>query len=104
MERHKKHNRMIIKKTKRATLAGNKKKGRHEEDYFVRNCKARERKRMSGRERKRRLLIFVNGERVKGVGCKKQQPQFPHCPQLIYPVPAAGHKKLNVLWFLRRCP
>lgn len=103
MERHKKHNRMIIKKTKRATLAGNK-KGRHEDEDFVRNRKARQRKRMSGRERKKRLLIFLNGERVKGAGCKKQQPQFPHCPQLIYLVPAAGHKKLNVLWFLRRCP
>lgn len=65
MERHKKHNRMIIKKTKRATLAGNK-KGRHKEDYFIRNCKARERKRMSGRERKRRLifLLMVKGLRV----------------------------------------
>lgn len=91
---------MIIKKTKRATLAGNK-KGRHEEDYFVRNRKAREEDSEWERKRERRMLIFLNGERVKGVGCKKQQPHF---PQLIYPVPAAGHKKLNVLWFLRRCP
>lgn len=103
MERHKKHNRMIIKKTKRATLAGNKKRKTRRRQLRPKSQGQREEENEWEREKKK-TDIFVNGERVKGVGCKKQQPQFPHCPQLIYPVPAAGHKKLNVLWFLRRCP